>query len=164
MSLSSLSSTEAKIEEQVPAEPYYYAPTLPAPAHPTHPVHPTHPPPTAHPYYQAVAWPPPGECHDNEWPIREILVSRLFSSQDASFEVMASSTIVTDGYNLANTRITTLELLCFINFLSTSSVSSTRLPRSAGNGISVRRRFHGATNINTSLPAVSWTSNTHSGA
>ncbi|XP_069357216.1 histone-lysine N-methyltransferase SETD1 isoform X2 [Maniola hyperantus] len=47
MSLSSLSSTEAKIEEQVPAEAYYpYPPTL-------------HPHPHPHPYFQSV-WPTSG--------------------------------------------------------------------------------------------------------
>ncbi|XP_047032818.1 histone-lysine N-methyltransferase SETD1 isoform X1 [Helicoverpa zea] len=44
MSLSSLSSTEAKIEEQVPAEAYFYAPPAAAPPHPH--------------YYQPMAWPP----------------------------------------------------------------------------------------------------------
>ncbi|XP_049879061.1 histone-lysine N-methyltransferase SETD1 isoform X2 [Pectinophora gossypiella] len=52
MSLSSLSSTEAKIEEQVPADAYYY----PAAAPPAAPAH--------HPYYAHMwaptAYPPPG--------------------------------------------------------------------------------------------------------
>lgn len=42
MSLSSLSSTEAKIEEQVPADAYYG------------------PPPPAHPHYYQPVWPPTG--------------------------------------------------------------------------------------------------------
>lgn len=51
MSLSSLSSTEAKIEEQVPAEAYY--PPYPAPT--------AAPPPH---YYHQPMWPPTGNIRE----------------------------------------------------------------------------------------------------